>query len=172
MSDEVKLPPPPIPNPVVHPGARRAPVDEALAFLRANRDTHTRWAEYFEQNPSVEAEYVASGVWEGAADQRRIERQYNAAIAAFEALTRPTVVTDEVVGWQPIESAPKDGTSILAIWQWNEDDPNCGSVTHEVVRWCGWWDTMGFTQPEPTHWMPLPEPPRAAIAAMSSQEGE
>lgn len=93
---------PPVPNPPVRHGARRSPEDEALAFLRSNRDTHTRWAEYFEQNPEVEAEYLATGVWEGAADQRRLEREYNAAIATFErlasaALTRTAEPREDVV---------------------------------------------------------------------------
>jgi hypothetical protein len=53
--------------------------------------------------------------------------------------------------WQPIETAPRDGTSVLAVWAYG---------AHEVVRWCGWWDANGFTRPEPTHWLPLPPPPK------------
>jgi hypothetical protein len=64
----------------------------------------------------------------------------------------------EIMRWRPIETAPKDGSSILAIWRWG-DNPDNGAETHMVVRWCGWWDAQGFTQPEPTHWMPLPPAP-------------
>lgn len=55
--------------------------------------------------------------------------------------------------WQPIETAPKDGSDILAHWK--------ASGTSHVVyyalgRWCDDCDDEIST---PTHWMPLPEPP-------------
>lgn len=54
--------------------------------------------------------------------------------------------------WQPIETAPKDGTHVLG-WcrHWGRD-------VHEVYYWTGlnrWQTTM-----QPTHWMPLPDPPK------------
>lgn len=59
--------------------------------------------------------------------------------------------------WQPIETAPKDGTMVLACW--------AGSGIHPIVsRWLKnserW--THPFNKPvnPPTHWMPLPEPPK------------
>lgn len=54
--------------------------------------------------------------------------------------------------WQPIETAPVDGTEILVA----EDR----YVT--VARWCGfyWGDGLSLMGSiGPTHWMPLPEPP-------------
>ena len=93
--------------------------------------------------------------------------------------------------WQPIETAPKDGTPILG-WCDHEADPYYEGETrltpyganaegmkhvedglnivswHESIDeteyiipawWClhdGWYDTAA----NPTHWMPLPEPPR------------
>ncbi len=60
--------------------------------------------------------------------------------------------------WQPIETAPKDGTQILgfadgrmAVVQWWEDFRYwslvvCGAYADDGE----WW---------PTHWQPLPEPP-------------
>ena len=58
--------------------------------------------------------------------------------------------------WQPIESAPKDGTWILT---WTRDITNMEGPWL-VVRWNGkeWVDAVaGFY--EPTHWQPLPAPP-------------
>lgn len=70
--------------------------------------------------------------------------------------------------WQPIETAPKDGTFILLL-----GDSGYISTPHriEVGRWItnyrDWWVTIdgsAFTDGgvEPTHWMPLPNIPAAA----------
>lgn len=63
-------------------------------------------------------------------------------------------------GWQPIETAPKDGTSVLA---WRD------SGVH-VMRWKrlgddGFWDEWHVKMnhlSQPTHWMPLPASPSAS----------
>ena len=60
--------------------------------------------------------------------------------------------------WQPIESAPRDGTKILI---WVEDDENY------IVSWCEWkeygqdwdWYDDNCISHKPTHFMPLPKPP-------------
>jgi hypothetical protein len=63
--------------------------------------------------------------------------------------------------WQPIETAPKDGCAILA---WRD------SGVH-VMRWrergdgSGFWDEWrvrlkSLQAAPPTHWMPLPAPPK------------
>lgn len=71
------------------------------------------------------------------------------------------------MGWQPIETAPKDGSYFLAVCE-----ADCGTRNHWIVRWdadhdgfeCGY-DAEGlFTAqigmvPCLAHWMPLPEPP-------------
>lgn len=70
--------------------------------------------------------------------------------------------------WQPIATAPKDGTQVLVfdegavfISQWlvNEEGDE------------GWFD-HGFVEPPPTHWQPLPSPPQAALDAASSRAGK
>ena len=58
--------------------------------------------------------------------------------------------------WLPIEQATKDGSSILACWADMGGSP-------EVVYWdehCGEWTVMGFAVQTPTHYQPLPAPPR------------
>ena len=59
--------------------------------------------------------------------------------------------------WRPIATAPKDGTAILGWW-FNE----CMIVDWCVVveRWGSTHDGEDMFEPEPTHWMPLPEGPK------------
>lgn len=76
--------------------------------------------------------------------------------------------------WQPIETAPKDGT-MIDLWSngrrvtdsfWGKPDHSCG----EMGEYCdsdwhgagpGWVDTMfgEFLEEKPTHWMPRPKAP-------------
>ena len=65
--------------------------------------------------------------------------------------------------WQPIETAPKDGRTILGwdrlatrayTMRWGH------SVSIYVLR--EWWGEGGAERP--THWMPLPKPPAAGGA--------
>lgn len=85
--------------------------------------------------------------------------------------------------WQPIETAPKDGTEILlwsgvedrskdgpTIGHWATDEEcavyvgdcggecRCPEYDHNDPWWLSW--DGGFTaEHPPTHWMPLPPPP-------------
>lgn len=62
-------------------------------------------------------------------------------------------------GWQPIDSAPRDGTGILLGWfpGWPADAVAVGHWRQSH----GLWFTPGFPAIEPpTHWQPLPQPPR------------
>lgn len=57
-------------------------------------------------------------------------------------------------GWQPIETAPKDDTNVLVF---------CEGLVWVASYYHGmWWfekrDDISLS--EPTHWMPLPEPPK------------
>lgn len=67
--------------------------------------------------------------------------------------------------WQPIATAPQDGTWILA--------QSSGWILPELVQWCersysadgqpleaGYWQSMEDGPFYPTHWMPLPDPPQ------------
>ena len=62
--------------------------------------------------------------------------------------------------WQPIETAPKDGTPIL-IWD-GEIQYVCAWVQRTPGDW-RWFEFDGefYHSYKPTHWMPLPEPPLA-----------
>ena len=59
--------------------------------------------------------------------------------------------------WQPIETAPDDGTFILVF------DSEWGiMIANNYDSLSGWsvmWDDR-CTEINPTHWMPLPKPPK------------
>jgi hypothetical protein len=60
--------------------------------------------------------------------------------------------------WQPIETAPKDGTHILIYDAYGE----CSVVywfTYDNGNDCGW-TYDGGDRFDPSHWMPLPDPPK------------
>jgi hypothetical protein len=74
--------------------------------------------------------------------------------------------------WLPIETAPRDGTTI-DVWAegervsnvWWGDPQRCWTKDAEPTRgWCvqeAHWDEFHDHEvdPAPTHWMPLPSPP-------------
>jgi hypothetical protein len=67
--------------------------------------------------------------------------------------------------WQPIETAPKDGSTVI-LWFSDGSFLNIGRYRPRgAVRkhpHCGWvtaWDFDPFIK-QPSHWMPLPEPPK------------
>lgn len=77
--------------------------------------------------------------------------------------------------WQPIETAPMDGTKILAYtpdgvngpdyavasWYASEIDwfEPVGELFRKVTREFGTWVGSEHDPFRATHWMPLPEPP-------------
>lgn len=97
-------------------------------------------------------------------------------VAIIEAIKKHSASSPLVADlWQPIETAPKDGTAILLTngkdvaeghWFFEEG----GTTEHrdldgryigqtESDGYDGWMDWDGGMQPDPTHWMPLPAPP-------------
>jgi hypothetical protein len=74
----------------------------------------------------------------------------------------------EADGWRSIETAPKDGASILAVVSGTHVATGL-PFTPEVVWWesGGWWGAMWHDDLpggwEPTHWMPLPAAPTPAV---------
>ena len=78
--------------------------------------------------------------------------------------------------WQPIETAPKDGTRVLLfggeqeVWK-SQRDSKAGPMVvgwadgteygEQAWRFCTYDSGFyGRLDTQPTHWMPLPEPPK------------
>jgi hypothetical protein len=76
------------------------------------------------------------------------------------------------MNWQPIETAPKDGTRVLLFWlaglygsrhiefgRWDDD-----KYARKGPRpyWTGERpnNASAYRASQPTHWMPMPEPPK------------
>lgn len=59
--------------------------------------------------------------------------------------------------WQPIETAPKDGTLVLVYCPHNFAEERVLLADYHIDRFCIHIDGQGVGVP--THWMPLPEPP-------------
>lgn len=106
-------------------------------------------------------------------------------------------IAEALNGWQPIESAPKDGRPILIFepklsfggrpetchmpreamapneFTYRYDDPrlqwfdDCRFAVGYWRPWGGWGNRNSATV-EPTHWMPLPAPPIPADASTPS----
>ena len=74
---------------------------------------------------------------------------------------RALLAREQAAGWQPIETAPRDGTRVLTY------SPTAASRWWRVtiLRWHqpanpeakGFW--TGERKVQPTHWQPLPAPP-------------
>lgn len=75
------------------------------------------------------------------------------------------------MGWQPIETAPKDGRDILvmipedsalvpdiAYWDSDKYASNPRPLWSMRKKWL--WGVRWCREHQPTHWQPLPEPPQ------------
>ena len=76
--------------------------------------------------------------------------------------------------WQPIESAPDCEEGII-VCDAAKPNPAVGVARYMEGRWRGAHMEWGFVSeaiwPEPTHWMPLPEPPNPS-GQQEDRDGE
>lgn len=105
-------------------------------------------------------------------DQERID-QIAKLTLSFRGDAEAVVAALDV--WQPIETAPRDGTAVVLCWaidadggriDW-ESDPHTAGVFVQIASWGendGWTVYCDMVcDPrlhfKPTHWMPIPAPP-------------
>ena len=86
------------------------------------------------------------------------------AIASGEVVCLPAPRAEQAEGWRPIESAPRDGTKVLAAWAGTDHAEvcECGDEGRWFYSYDG--DSPTERQGEPTHWQPYAPPPSAAPA--------
>jgi hypothetical protein len=67
--------------------------------------------------------------------------------------------------WQPIDTAPKDGTEILlfdgevvTVGGWISEVDQGADYEGQGLIAPGWW-SLALKDNKPTHWQPLPPPP-------------
>jgi hypothetical protein len=87
------------------------------------------------------------------------------AIPEHEWLTRPSPDEATVERWRPIETAPK-GDVLLYFPEERGGPDRRVHVLGQMIRV----GRIGDAPRKPTHWMPLPEPPRAALTAISEEK--
>lgn len=106
------------------------------------------------REPSPEAAFKA--------ERQRAEQAEEALADKREALARAVLAQETRPTWQPIETAPKDGTWMLLVGaRWVVDGPVVGAWSSDHG---GYWHDCERGITGVTHWMPLPAAPEAALA--------
>ena len=151
------------PLPALEPHRREDPVDPTALLARAEQLLTGR------QQPTFSM--VCAMVRELAACVRTLQEQVETEriVSASREGTRNMVQALEGQGWQPIETAPKefDSTGITQriILGFAPDEKDYTSPSCEGYwRSDGWVSSLDAFTPvaylQPTHWRPLPAPPR------------
>ena len=67
---------------------------------------------------------------------------------------------NQITEWQPIETAPRDGTQILLYQRWKDD-----TLLRSAIDLGVWdsekkaWNCHLYNIDDPSHWMPIPKEP-------------
>lgn len=87
-----------------------------------------------------------------------------------EGTQRSEVASTPFGVWQPIETAPKDGTHFYSYFQDVEEVVCPYDITYwGKLSYGNGWITMGG-ESFPSHWMPLPDAPNAEAQGMDADQ--
>ena len=129
------------------------PVDITLAREMLSRVCHALW------NNGKATKHL----WSIPADtERDFDLILVRALDELEARRADPSPADRPSGWQPIETAPKDGSPVVIGFDPTRDDDDGLPHGVDFMRWMdkAWRDPLTHRL-RPTHWMPLPTPPEA-----------
>jgi hypothetical protein len=130
-------------------------IDAAQEQLRAIRP-------YLREAISVEAvaRYGRESLWETLPEQAK-QRHLEAArdVIAAAGFTPVASATVRESGWQPIATAPKDGTLIM-LWNEAATEPLLGRFMDGYWRNNHYGNREAYWHCKPVWWMPLAEPPQ------------
>lgn len=157
------------------------PSDTASLMAGAESARASRWADELLRLRAADVQRQVdhtANAWCEVADE--IERARQLAATLFddlfpdwfwprvEMLRSASRQTPTPAGWQPIETAPKDADVLLltdgdevSFGGWLSAADQGAEPDEEFRIAAGWWVYDGFDM-KPTHWMPLPSPPRAS----------
>ena len=91
--------------------------------------------------------------------ERALDLLQRADTSVSPVWTSDSTVAPQPNGWQPIETAPRDGTRVLC---WGPPMMVAECEWRFFQGTTGWWRSNQCPQVRPTHWMPLPAPPAAS----------
>jgi hypothetical protein len=125
---------------------------------------------------------------QGFGTSNNLSAPFEAATALTTALAHIEALLRVVDDWRPIETAPRDGSVVLAYrhdagvftMHYVEEDAHTSSYMNPPEGDCYWFTTGGddLTDDMPAHWRPLPDPPATdkpevrEAAAFVKGEGE
>lgn len=122
--------------------------------------------------PTARIQYHQQGV-QAADEIEKRTRERDEALAEVERLRAENerLTRECAAEWEPIETAPRDGTTILVYFRWHgpmtvvandQNDPDADwRLWYIDDHKHGPYVVRGYCEGDDTHWMPLPEPPKA-----------
>ena len=113
-----------------------------------------------DQHDDVEI-YETEQLMKKAAERiRSLHEQLSAARRDADEAEAYAAELEQRTKWQPIETAPKEAGAEFLVWHktWAYPTVACFDNLYE-----SYYSPVGGDElyPQPTHWMPLPEPPHA-----------
>ncbi|WP_322089971.1 DUF551 domain-containing protein [Burkholderia cenocepacia] len=135
-------------------------------IMDAARSLSLRADELKESNTAIDGTWCDADEKAAYDTEVRLIERLRAHLAAHPGQPEPLA---EVTGWQPIETAPKDGTEVMLLF---DDEVELLGKTRPRVRAASWFDdwTIPYRRDNPpTHWMPLPAAPIDGAPAADDQ---
>jgi hypothetical protein len=154
-------------------------IDAALALVEASADPsalRARLVREYQERTHGHSHWTSasSAAWRDAAYELLLAEK----VAAASVPPAEASAGDSLRGWQPIETAPKDGTPVL-VWEPEACSTGWETTRVKIAVWFdvddpdpphdyrpGWRYATGefrddgaYLEEEPAYWMPLPQPP-------------